>query len=184
MNETKKSIEDMQIGDHICCIHKNSEEQFSILIPYFKIGLENNEKCFYVLDKNTPEIIIEEFKLRGLVLEPYIKSGQFNIVTKNDIYLNEGVFNLVRTIKLIQNIEKIALEQGYLGVRATGEMSWVLNNDSGKNQLIEYEEKLNKLFTELRFVTICQYDETKFESNVLVEVIQIHPIVIVRGEFC
>jgi hypothetical protein len=135
----KPTIEGIKLGDHVCSIYKNEEEQFAPLAIFIKKGLDNNEKCIYIVDENSKDHVVAETEKRGIDIKKYIESGQFVILTKKETYLKEGYFDPDGMIKLLKDTEKQALDNGYSGLRVTGEMTWVLEGMSGSDKLIEYE---------------------------------------------
>ncbi len=182
-NSSKKklTIEEVSLGDHVCSIYKNKEEQFNPLKVFIKKGLDNHEKCFYIVDENSKEEVISELEKRGIETKKYIDSGQLVLLTKRDTYLKEGSFEPDRMINLLKETERKALKEGYSGIRVTGEMTWVLEGVSGSEKLIEYEAKLNHFFPGSKATAICQYNENKFKKELLIEVIHTHPFLIIYG---
>jgi hypothetical protein len=174
-------LEKINLGDHVCSIYKNKEQQFSSLIPFFKIGLESNQKCIYIVDENSKEEIFEEFEKRGIEINKFTQSNQFVLLTKRETYLKDGSFDPDKMINLLKETEKNALNEGYSGMRVTGEMTWVLENVKGSEKVIEYEAKLNVFFPHSKSTAICQYNENKFKPDLLVEVIHTHPFLIIYG---
>ncbi len=84
-------------------------------------------------------------------------------------------------IALLAETQKEALEQGYDGLKVTGEMTWVLEGVRGSEKVIEYESKLNDFFPNSKSTAICQYNENLFSKEILVEVIHTHPRLIIYG---
>jgi len=48
-----EALEQLNVHDHICSIYETKEEQFSVIVPFIRIGLERGEKCIYVVNDNT-----------------------------------------------------------------------------------------------------------------------------------
>jgi len=148
------------------------------------IGLENNEKCVYIVDERTKNEIIDAFKKANIDIEKYIKSKQFVFLTKRQAYLKNGYFDPDRMIKLLRQTERLALKEGYKGLRATGEMSWSFTKLPGVERLIEYEAKLNNFFPKSKCIAICQYNEKKFNAEILLDVLHTHSITVIHGSVC
>lgn len=66
-----------------------------------------------------------------------------------------------------------------LGLRIVGEMTWIFSNLSDLEKLIEYESKINYFFPKSQISAICQYNEKKFNPEILLDVINTHPKVII-----
>src|SRR5687768_2345944 len=76
-------------------------------------------------------------------------------------------------------VEK-ALQDGFTGLRASGEMTWALDLPDALAQVREYELELHRHFGP-RLTGLCQYDQTRFEPQLLSDVIRIHPKLIANG---
>jgi PAS domain S-box-containing protein len=63
-------------------------------------------------------------------------------------------------------------------------MTWALGGDPGTERLIEYEARLNRFFTEYDAVCICQYNNRRFSSEIILQVLRTHPVVIYGGHVC
>ena len=183
IEELKRKIEELKLGEHLCCIYKNKKEQLSI-IPFILAGLKNNEKCIYILNDNTREEIVQAFKELNIKIEEYINSKQLEFLTKEDTYLKDGYFDPDRMIELLKQSEEVAIKDGYKGLRVTGEMSWVFTRLQGVEKLIEYEAKLNYFLSQSRTAAVCQYDESKFTPEILLGVIRTHPKIILYDSVC
>ncbi|MGM0510872.1 MAG: MEDS domain-containing protein, partial [Thermoplasmatota archaeon] len=183
INENLRSkLEDQELGTHMCCIYRNKEEQLSALSSFVSLGIEKNEKCLYIVDDRTKEEVIETFKRTGLDVEKFIETNQFEFMTKSDSYLKDGYFDPDEMIELIKEAQKQALEEGYDGLRLTGEMTWVFSDVPGVERLMEYETKLNEFLPEQKVIAMCQYNEKKFTPETLVDVLNTHPQVLIYTE--
>ena len=45
-------VGDMPWGIHFCCFYETKEDLLDILVLYFKVGLENNEFCLWVISSS------------------------------------------------------------------------------------------------------------------------------------
>jgi len=174
----RKELETLKFGDHLACIYKTKEEQLSTVIPFVLTGLKNNEKCIYIADENTKQEIIEAFR-KVTDIDKYIKTNQLELLTKEEAYLKDGSFDPDQMIELLSRNEKKARKNGYNGLRVTGEMTWIFTKLPGVERLIEYEAKLNYFFPESKSTALCQYNEGKFNPEILLDVIHTHPTLII-----
>lgn len=170
-------------GDHCCSIYNNTEQQFSIIIPFIIKGLENGEKCLFIVDESIASNINAFFKDNKINLNTYIDSGQFSFLTKEESYLKEGYFDPDQMLELLKSNLHQALDEGYSGLRVTGEMTWVFSILPGVERLMEYEAKLNELIPNSKITAICQYNENRFTPEVLIDVLRTHPKVFLYGDF-
>ncbi|KYK36578.1 MAG: PAS domain S-box protein [Theionarchaea archaeon] len=178
LERLKKDLENLKPGDHLACIYRNKKEQLSAVVPFILLGLENNEKCIYIIDENTKEDVIEAFK-KAADTEEYTNSHQLEFLTRKDAYLKEGYFDPHSMITLLKQIQKRTLEKGYTGLRITGEMTWIFTGLPGVDKLIEYEARLNYFFPKSKCIALCQYNERRFTPEILLDVIHTHPQLII-----
>ena len=181
---TQDAINQLGAGDHLCCIYRDRSEQMSIVVPYLIRGLQNNEKCLYILDESTMGDVFRAFGEAGVDLKAHVASGQCALLTKEETYLKGGSFEPDGMIATLKQAEADAIREGYAGLRVTGEMTWVFARLPGVERLIEYEAKLNLFFPNSRSTAICQYHEDRFEPDVLIDVLHTHPAVVIYGEVC
>lgn len=178
------TIKKLKIHDHICIVYETKEEQFSSIVPFIKIGLKRGEKCIYVVDDNTSQVVLEAMQKDGIDTESAIKSGSLNILTKQDSYLKQGYFDPEWMIQFLKKATDSAKKEGFKALRATGEMTWFLEGNPGIEKLKEYEAKLNYFFSENDALAICQYNRNRFSSEIILNIIHTHPIVIYGDLVC
>lgn len=178
------AIEKIGVHDHLCLIYETREEQFSAVIPFMKIGLERGERCLYVVDDNTAEMVIDRMKEAGIDVDNAVESGKLTIASKQDAYLKQGYFDPDWMIGFLKQATDEAKAAGFSALRVTGEMTWVLGGDPGTERLMEYEAKLNYFFPDNDSLAICQYNRDFFPPDIIKDVIATHPLVICGGMVC
>ena len=177
-----RTIADLEPGDHLCCIYETDAEHRQVVTPFLRQGLERGEKVMYVVDARTAETILGYLRDDGLDVAPYLARGQLAILTRDETYMRNGVFDPQGMIALLRSETAQALAEGYPALRLTGEMTWALRGLPGSEQLIEYEARLNDFFPGSRCLAICQYDRRRFDPAVLLDVLRTHPIAVIGTE--
>ncbi len=173
-----RTFENLQPGDHLCCLYETEEERQAALAPYLRRGLEQGEKALYIVDTNTAETILGCLRNEGLPVEQFLKSGQFAILTHAEAYMQQGFFDPA----LLRAETKKALAQGYTALRAASEMTWALRGLPGSERLIEYEIKLNEFLPGSRCLALCQYDRRRFKPEALLDVLRTHPLSVIGAQ--
>jgi PAS domain S-box-containing protein len=149
-------IGDVPWGTHFCHFYETEKDLISILVPYFKAGLENNEYCIWVTSQNTTiGEALNALKKAVPLLDEYMQRGSIEIVTYTDWYLKNGKIDLDNAVQTILDRLRIALQQNFEGLRANGDESW-LDRKEWKN-FIEYEKKLNPAIMHKRLIILCTY---------------------------
>ena len=173
-----RNLEDLEPGDHLCCLYSTEEEHRAVLMPFLLRGLELSQKVTYIADSHRREEILQYLEGRGFDLSGLLSSRQLSIVTPAETYLRDGVFDPDRMIAFLRAETDRAIAEGYPALRVTGEMTWALSGAPGSSRLIEYEAKLNDFFPGSKCLALCQYDMRRFNPDSLLDILRTHPIAV------
>ncbi len=182
--ELLKSLEQLDIHDHLCLIYETRQEQFNTAIPFVQNGLQRGEKCLYVADDNTIDHVLKEMRKQRVDVDQALAKGGLVMLTRKESYLKDGYFDPDAMIALLKETTDRALAEGFSGLRVTGEMTWALGDAVGVDRLIEYENKLNYFFPANRALAICQYNARLFPPDIILDVILSHPKIIYGDLVC
>lgn len=184
MEETRQILElsDLGPGDHLCCIYGTEEEHRALITPFLLLGLQRGEKVLYIVDARTAEEILGYLRCEGADVDACLESGQLRVLSASDSYMREGEFDPDGMIRLLEQETRLALSQGYSALRVTGEMTWALRELPGSDRLMEYEAKLNRFFPGSACLAVCQYDRRRFSPEILLDVLNTHPIAVIGTE--
>ncbi|MCI4627081.1 MAG: MEDS domain-containing protein [Candidatus Magnetoovum sp. WYHC-5] len=189
MNRLKKEInlgfteEKFVNGIHMCYIYNDEKERRKIMSHYIKSGLLNGERVAYFADIATKDDINDYVNNLGCELPANIEKDQLVLTYAVNTYCPSGEFKPQQMTDTLINFYNDTIEKGFSLSRVTGEMSWALNNNiHGKERLVEYECRLNILFEDYPVTAICQYDANKFDGGTLFKILNVHPLMVVRGQ--
>lgn len=177
-----RTITDLQPGEHVCFIYETEKEHKTVTTSLLRRGLERSEKVLYIADTHSAQDTHNYLRENGLKVELYLETGQLSIRGSIDVYTPNGVFNPDATITLLRTEAERALSEGYSALCVTGEMSWVLRGLPGSERLLEYEYKLNTVFSGMPCLGICQYNRSHFNAALLLDVVIAHPTIILGTE--
>lgn len=181
--DTIININSLDTGDHVVGIYQNNEELYSLLVPFIKAGLENHQKCIYVLAKETQEYVKDIFNLQGFDLSEHVANQSLVFLKEEDVYYPDGQFNANNVINLITHIAKSSKEEGYFGIRMTGNANWIYQNDLDRSDFLKYESLVNKAIQENGIIALCQYEKSKFQEAFVLDLIRTHEIIFLDGKF-
>ncbi|KAJ3179254.1 hypothetical protein HDU85_004945 [Gaertneriomyces sp. JEL0708] len=174
---------DMQHGDHICFIYETEEEHRQVLTRYVLDGVKNNDKILYIADAHTTDEIKGYFDDHPTVdIAELERKGQCVFITSSEAYLRDGVFIPEAMVAFLSQTADESIAQGYNGMRVTGEMCWIFKLIDCEESYVRYESLVNKLFIEKQVTAVCQYRRDMFESKLLLDLINVHPIACIGSE--
>jgi hypothetical protein len=173
----------MAPGDHYCGIYRSDDDHRRIVVDFVRLGAERNERMIYLVNLQTAGQLKLKLDEAGVDAEGLVSSGQLIILTAKDAYLKDGAFDPEKMIAVLEEETARALADGYTALRVTGEMTWALAGDPGSERLIDYEALLNEFYVrQPRCYAICQYDQRRFDAELLLDVLHTHPKVLVGQE--
>ncbi|MFB0564025.1 MAG: MEDS domain-containing protein [Candidatus Lokiarchaeia archaeon] len=177
-----KVLGDITWGTHLCQFYETKEDLTDILVPYFVEGLRNNEFCMWI---TSPPLDADEARLALQKeipdLEQYIKNGQIEILPYTDWYLLGGEFDTDRVLSGWVAKEKWALDQGFDGLRLTGNTFWLERNHW--KSFVDYEAKVNDVIEKYRMIAICTYSLEKCTGLDVVDVVRNHQsTLVIKGK--
>lgn len=175
------AIGDIPWGGHFCHFYATAEDLADSLVPFFKAGLEHNDRCLWVTSQ---PFGVEDAKaaLRNAVprLETYIQEGHIDIIDHREWYLRSGEANADEVLQgWVQRKEK-ALAQGRSGLRLTGNTFWVEAKDW--KDFVDYENRVNQTFHQHEIIALCSYCLGRCEPMGILDVVRNHQFAVVRRE--
>jgi PAS domain S-box-containing protein len=174
-------IGDIPWGAHFCQFYQTKEDLMDILIPYFKVGLENNEFCVWIISQYVDVREATEALKKDIPnFDDYLEKGQVEFIRYTDWCLKSNVFDLDKIIN--SWVEKLnqALASGYDGLRLTEDTLWLEKEDW--NNYFKYVRKTNRVISSFQIVALRTYFVDKYNANETIDVINNHQFSLIKKE--
>jgi hypothetical protein len=170
-------------GEHICCVYDTADEQRSVAARYLADGLRRGERCLYVADSRDA---LEQFRISlgeaGIDAEAAAGSGALIEKTCAEVHLLDGTLDCERMLNVLGEAVEAALNDGFQGLRACGDMSWLLDHAPGSDQVVAYEALLNQFFKGVRAGGMCLYDRQRLPVEMIDHAFATHSTAIVNRQ--
>lgn len=169
---------------HICAFFQSPDDEYRVLLPFIKEGLELGEKAVHTVDPGRMDEHRQCLASAGIEVAALQKAGQLELRNWANTHLRGGQFDPQKTLSLFEEVAKDAKSKGFPLIRFITHMEWALETRMDADELLEYEAKTNELW--LRQAgpvnpVICAYDLRKFRGDSVVDVMRTHPLVIIGG---
>lgn len=182
--DLQQQIVDLEYGDHTCILYNSYSQQKRATVPFFKQGLQTGDYCLYVVHKQTINEVETLFEEAGVDVEYHKDRGALNFEKANDAFLQDGVFSVERMYDFVDEAIDDVRSNGFNGFRSTGEMCWILDTETAREDLVEYEARLNNLIENRRAILLCQYNVERFPAGMVRKILSTHPIAVVEDLVC
>lgn len=166
---------------HVCAFFHSKEEQYRVLMPFIKEGLERGDRAFHLVDpKHRPEHL-KRLEQEGIDVAAAEGTGQLEVARWHETYLRDDRFDQHRMIASLKDGLDPAKRSPGQRVRAVGNMEWALEDLPGVHDLVEYEARLNYLLDGCPDPVVCCYDLSRFDAGVVIDILRTHPVTIIGG---
>ena len=170
-----------QQGDHVCGLYSTPEEQLTAAAEYIRAGLERGERCLYVCCERGVKEFRAALKRSGIDVGAEERRGALVLVTKHEGHLKGGRFDPDNMISLLHAAVEDALNAGFAGLAAAGDMTWLLDEAPGSEKLAEYEARLNHFYKNSRALGLCLYNRTRLPDAALDHGLATHKYIRIEG---
>jgi PAS domain S-box-containing protein len=161
---------------HYCLIYDDMAHYRKAAIQFIQQGLENNEKCVMATDAYGHDSIVADFEEKGLKAGEYIENGRLVLLDVTESYSAGSGLDPDNTVRIWQNLTEQAVFEGFNGLRASGEATFALEHTVSGENLICYENIINRdLFPHYPFTSLCVYDKNLYPAHIIKAVIKAHP---------
>jgi MEDS: MEthanogen/methylotroph, DcmR Sensory domain len=128
---------------HVCAFFHTRDEEYRVLLPFIKEGIERHEKAFHIVDPALRHDHVHRLEEADIDVTACESSGQLEVRRWEEAYLRQGHFNQHSMLALIQEVLETGKTQQFPLTRLVANMEWALEDRPGVNDLVEYETRLN-----------------------------------------
>jgi len=180
VSKNVQSVCEAELGTHYCLFYRSKEDLVNLLAKYFIHGLENNEFCIWVVgdtgvERKARELLFESITDRNKT--EIEKQVEFR--NSREWYLRGGAFRPDIILQGWQDKLANAVNQGYRGIRVTGDLGWY--DETNWQSLIDYEMYLNDVIPNDRIAAVCSYPLDRMNASELIQVTQHHQLAIAKN---
>jgi MEDS: MEthanogen/methylotroph, DcmR Sensory domain len=168
-------------GIHVCQLFSDEEDRLESMTSYMASGIEAGQKCRCCTFDDAQPALGAYFQSSGLSLDDACACGQLSFVEADRVWLADGRFDPELLLSRLTDFRDSADGEGWRGVRIIAEISPAIPEMPGGGRLIEFEVEVNRLFHNRPMSMVCQYDLRRFNGAILMDVLRVHPFIMIRG---
>ena len=127
---------------HACAFFHNRDEEYEVLGPFVRDGLEAGDRAFQIADNKHRAERFRRLGENSIDADAAETSGQLEVRSWEDAYLRGGRFNQQDMLTLIEEILTAGKQQGFGLTRLWANMEWALEDLPGVHDIVEYETRL------------------------------------------
>ena len=140
---------------HFYQFYKGPDDLFRIVIPFLRLGLENQEACLWAVSRSVGVLEAVHALERQCDLGPCLESGQLLILPAEKWYLDRGMFSQRSVFGKLERFVEDKRRRGFSAYRGVADLAWLNTPDWLHFQ--SYEEQVHKRLQDFRMTVICAY---------------------------
>jgi hypothetical protein len=110
------------------------------------------------------------------------QSGQLQILINTEVYLRNGRFNQDRMLAVFEQMAASARSaEGFPMSRIVCRMDWASEDQSRIQDVIEFESRVNDVWSRYDDAVICTYHLSKLSGDAVIDIMRTHPTVMIGG---
>ncbi|MBN2163563.1 MAG: MEDS domain-containing protein [Pontiellaceae bacterium] len=168
-------------GTHLCLIFSSEKERTDCLLKFLLSGLKGGERVAGFTDEISEKEICSYLEANGIACDERKQNGDITISRTSEVYFENDSFDPARMLGLLTQFYNESREQGYESARVIGEMAPRIAEVQGGERLLEYESRVTLLQRTCPLTAVCQYDANQFDGATILEVMKVHPKMLVNG---
>jgi hypothetical protein len=166
---------------HVCAFFSNEDEEYRVLLPFIKEGLECGDKAVHVVNSHQREEHLHRLASAGIDSAVAQRAGQLEIKINTEAYLRDGNFDQDRMLKTFEQLASGNAPGRFPLSRIICRMDWVVGDRSRLENVIEFESRVNDVWSRHDDTVICTYHLSQFRGDAVIDILRTHPLVIIGG---
>lgn len=174
--------EEVPFGQHVCYLFHDDDARLDVVARFLQAGRARGEKLLYLLDSMEAPNIVSALHGHGLADGPGPKVEVVEIAEAVD---PDRGLDIEAALDVFVDLHRRAAgDADCPGARAVGEMGWCLDRPhcAPLDGVLEFEARLTGVLRQHPCTTCCQYDARRLDGRTILDILHVHPLVIVRGQ--
>ena len=165
---------------HVCAFFANDDEEYRVLLPFIQEGLSCGDKAIHVVNPGQRQDHLRRLAAEGIDTIAHQTNGQLEVQVNTEAYLREGRFDQDRMLATFEEIARTGrTAEGFPMSRIVCRMDWAAGDQSRIRDVIEFESRVNDVWSRYDDVVICTYHLSQFSGDAVIDIMRTHPLVII-----
>ena len=172
-------VGDVPWGTHFFLFYETPEDLMDACVPYVQAGLENGERCLWVIaDPLKEEAVLTALKHAIPGFEGYMENRSIEIVRGREWYMRGDDMNLGRIIGAWRQQIESALDSGYAGFRLAADTAWL--DKRHWKEFSQYEKEVDEFMRDTCMLALCTYPLAGTSAAEILDVMRTHQFALAR----
>jgi MEDS: MEthanogen/methylotroph, DcmR Sensory domain len=166
---------------HVCAFFNDEEEEYRVLLPFIKDGFRCGDKAVHVVNPDQRHDHLHRLTAQGIDTAAAQQTGQLEVRTNTEAYLRDGRFDKDRMLEAFEQLASGNAKGGFPLSRIVCRMDWAVEQGSHVDDVVEFEARVNDVWSRHDDAVICTYHLGKFGGDTVIDILRTHPMVLIGG---
>lgn len=155
-------------GSHLCSVYETDLGRTKLSVPFLLDGLASGDFCVLVASPETQNHLLSVMREQRASLGQDLADGR--------LILTDGITPLSRMLVYWEESLIKAMQSGFTGFRALGDMAWTADKGVSQAELTDFEMRFDQTIAkQFPLVSLCQYDARRFDGTGVLHAVCCHP---------
>lgn len=164
---------------HVCAFFGGEEEAYRVLLPFIADGFSSGHKAVHVVRPERETVHLRRLSSSGIDVAAARVAGQLDVRHDTDTYLVDGRFDCDRMLAAFEAMASGNDNGGFPLSRIVCDMDWATDHLPDFDALIEFEARVNEVWSRHDDVVVCIYDVRKLRGDMVIDIMRTHPVVLI-----
>lgn len=166
---------------HVCAFFNDDEEEYRVLLPFIKDGFTSGQKAVHVINPDQRDAHLGRLTAASIDVDESRRKGQLELRTNEETYLQDGRFDQHRMLQSFEQLASGNASGGFPFSRIVCRMDWAAKTGTDIEHLVEFESRVNDVWSRHDDVVICTYHLHRFGGDTVIDIMRTHPMIIIGG---
>jgi hypothetical protein len=166
---------------HVCAFFHDAEEEYRVLLPFITDGFARGDRAVHVVRPEQQDDHVRRLAEAGIDPTAAERSGQLELRSNTDTYLRNGRFDQHRMLDVFEQLASGNAGGEFPLSRIVCHMDWATDDRSNLAPLVEFESRVNDLWSRHDDAVICVYELGRFGGDTVIDIMRTHPMTIIGG---
>jgi signal transduction histidine kinase len=168
----------MPWATHVSLFYETRGDLLDTLVPYFKAGLKGRELCVWLWSEPALKRVVETGLRAALpAFDEHVERGKI-VFVDGRAWLRASRFDRAGLIRTWADLAERARTEGYAGLRAAGDHTWLGHQDW--RDFSRFEETLHAFVANRRIIFVCTYPLRELRATDILDSARAHHLAIAR----
>lgn len=166
---------------HFSLFYETQADLVSVIVPFFKAGLEAGELCVWLpSNAHITKVVREALRAEVPDFDLHVADGDMELIPEGEFYRPTGTFAAAEVLRQWELRTDRVRNEGYAGLRGSGVLDWLGADDW--RAFSDFEQTLHVSSLGKPWILLCAYSLGQRQASDVLDSVAAHHFVLARRQ--